>query len=75
VSDEKPGIVGWIGQVIYWIGCAIGILSVPSAIWTFFNTGIEYNLESIANGPGLVLAVGMGAWLSGRVVCDLLKGD
>lgn len=72
---KKPGIVGLIGQVIYWFGCALGILSVPAAVWTFFNMGVEINFESIANGPALVLGCGMGAWLSGRVVRFLLKGD
>ena len=67
--------MGRLGQVIYWLGCALGILSVPAAVWTFLDLGVEYNFYSIAKGPALVLACGMGAWLSGRVARYILKGD
>ena len=71
VSKEKPGIVGRIGQVIYWIGCALGILAVPTFLlvgnsavgrFTFLNLGI-----------GIVL--GFGFWLVGRGARYILKGD
>ena len=74
-QEEKPRIVGRLGQVIYWYGCVLGILSVPVAVWTVFSTRIEYSLDSIVGGPGLVLGLGLGAWLSGRAVRFILKGD
>ena len=75
MSDEKPGIVGRIGQVIYWLGCALGLLSVSVAVWIVFYMRVEYSLDSIAGGPGLVLGLGLGAWLSGCAVRSILKGD
>jgi hypothetical protein len=75
VSKEKPGIVGRIGMMLYGIGCGLGILSVPVAVWSFFDIGIEYDLDVIASGPGLALGFGFCAWLVGRLARFLLNGD
>ncbi len=74
-QKEKPGIAGRIGQVIYWWGCFLGILSVPVAVWTVFDTRIEYILDRIAGGPGLILGLGVGAWFLGRTARNILQGD
>ncbi len=62
-------------MVFYWWGCFLGILSVPVAVWTVFDTRIEYILDRIAGGPGLILGLGLGAWLLGRTARNILKGD
>ena len=74
-QKKRPGIVERIGQVIYWWGCFLGILSVPVAVWIVFDTRIEHSLDRFVGGPGLVLGLGLGAWLSGRAVRSILKGD
>jgi hypothetical protein len=74
-QKKRPGIVERIGQVIYWWGCFLGILSVPVAVWTVFDTRIEHSLDRFAGGPGLILGLGLGAWLIGRAARNILKGD
>jgi len=51
--EERPGIAGRLGQVIYWFGCALGILSVPVAV-------------SIANAGGSFSSAGTLACLSSQ---------
>ncbi len=74
-QKKRPGIARGLGMVFYWWGCFLGILSVPVAVWTVFDTRIEHSLDRIAGGPGLILGLGLGAWLLGRAARNILKGD
>ncbi len=74
MSDEQPGIAERLGQVIYRIGCWLGVLSIPVAVLL---------LPLVPRGePGQVifraalpLLIGLGCWLIGRAARYFLKGD
>ncbi len=83
MRKEKPNIVGRTGQVIYWLGCVVGILSMPVGVVICLIELIEagqnrYNpvdplqvlLVCLAS-----LAIGAAAWLVGRAARYILKGD
>ena len=56
-----------VGQVLYWIGCAIGFTALLVAIWLFTRNPSE---------PGLgirALAFAMTAWVAGHVIRRLLS--
>ena len=69
-QEEKPRIVGRVGQVIYWYGCVLGILSVPAAV-SIANAGGQFSFSVFV----VVLACGFGIWLIGRAARFILRGD
>ncbi len=64
-------MVGRLGQVIYWIGCALGILSVPAFL--VFGSVANGRFSFLDLGIGIVW--GFGIWLMGRAVRYIPRGD
>ena len=75
-QKKQPNIAGRLGQVIYWFGCVLGVLSVPVAVWLFFLMGPT---PGFYGGPVLIAVFALGAglccWLIGRAARFILKGD
>ena len=68
---EKPDIAGRLGQVMYWFGCILGILSVPSfLLFAYVEVGSFGFLDLV-----LGLVWGLTFWLMGRAARYILKGD
>ena len=75
-QKKRPGIARGLGMVFYWIGCGYGILSIPTAVWVFFDWWCERG-PSIAPFllAAICLGIGLGFWLIGRAARYFLKGD
>ena len=71
MSDEKPGTVGRLGEVIYWLGCALGILSVPAGLLAAYVVNEPFGIALL----GVSILFGFGFWLLGRAARNILKGD
>ncbi len=69
MSDEKPGIVGRLGEVIYWLGCALGILSVPAGLLAAYVVNEPFGIAPLG------VSILFGFWLLGRAARYILKGD
>ncbi len=71
MSDEKPGIVGRLGRVIYWFGCVAAVLC------GFLILIVVPFVEPGDRTPFAVrlVAVCFGLWLAGWAARYLLKGD
>ncbi len=74
-QKEKPGIVRRLGEVLYWLGCALGVLSVPVAVWAFITMTLKYDLASGAVEAAIFLGAGFCAWLVGHLALYLLIRD
>ena len=74
MSDEKPGKAERQGQVIYRIGCWLGILSIPVAVFLLPHVRRD-DPGTVLFQAVLPLLIGLGCWLIGRAVRNILKGD
>jgi hypothetical protein len=76
MRKEKPNVVGRIGQVTYWLGCAVGILSIPvsACVWIVGVDAHKIDAELLVVILGC-LAIGAAVWLIGRAARYILKGD
>jgi hypothetical protein len=71
VSEERPNIVGRLGQLIYWFALAAAVLSALFVlIAVFFGTSGERAGAALFFG-----VISFGFWLAGRAARYLLKGD
>ena len=63
-------MVGRLGQVLYWAGCAIALVII------LFGLVITFNMSDDNAWMVTVAAavVGMGAWLIGRAALYVLAG-
>ena len=75
MRNEKPNVVGRIGQVIYWLGCAVGILSMPAGVLAWVSEIRKDYYDDAISALFLCLAIGAAAWLVGRGARYILKGD
>ena len=76
MSEEEPGIAGRLGQVIYWFGCALGVLSIPAAALAFYMMWSQFGVEGSTFFPAaLCLGAGVGCWPIGRAARYILRGD
>jgi hypothetical protein len=65
--EEKPNMVGRIGQVLYWAGFIAAVFSLSvGAVELFENTN-----SSVVK----IWAYGVGLYLAGRAARYILKGD
>ena len=74
-QKEKLDMAGRIGVVLHWLGCALGVLSVPVAVWAFITMTIKYDLASGAVEAAIFLGAGFCAWLVGHLAIYLLIED
>jgi len=77
MQKPKPNVMGRIGQVTYWLGCAVGILSIPASAFLWVG-GLGWGGRIDAELLVMILvclAVGAAAWLVGRGARYILKGD
>jgi len=74
IQKEKPNTVGRIGQVLYWLGCAVGLLSIPVSVVAWINEG-QGRYDNRLGVLLVCLAIGAAAWLVGRGARYILKGD
>ena len=75
-QKKQPDIARRIGMVLYWFGCGFGILSIPMAVFAFYQMWSQFGVEgSTFLAAALCLGAGLGAWLVGRVARYVLKGD
>ncbi len=74
-QKEKLDMAGRIGVVLHWLGCALGVLSVPVAVWAFITMTIKYDLASGAVEAAIFLGAGFCAWLVGHLALYLLIRD
>ncbi len=74
-QKEKPDMAGRLAVVLYWLGCALGVLSIPVAVWTFITMTIKYDVASGAVEAAIFLGAGLCAWLVGHLALYLLIRD
>jgi hypothetical protein len=75
MQTQQPNIVGRIGQVIYWLGCAVGILSMPVGVLAWVDEGHLGDPSDSLPALFLCPIIGAAAWLIGRAARYILKGD
>jgi hypothetical protein len=75
MRKEMPNVVGRIGQVLYWFGCAVGILSMPVGVLAWIGEGSLGDPADSLPALLLCLAIGAAAWIVGRTARYILKGD
>jgi hypothetical protein len=75
IRKENPNLVGRLGRVIYWLGCAVGILSFPVGVLVWIDEGHMDDPADSLLALVFCLAVGAAAWLVGRIARYVLKGD
>jgi len=71
MSQEILGIVGRLGQVIYWVACCLAILAVPGFLLLAYLAVGRFGFLDFTIG----LACGFCFWLIGRAARYILKGD
>ena len=57
--------------MIYWLGCALGILSVPAGLLAAYVVNEPFGIALL----GVSILFGFGFWLLGRAARNILKGD
>ncbi len=68
--------MGRLGQVLYGLGCGLGILSIFVAVWVFYGLWSQWGFHGATFfGVGLCLGAGLVAWLAGIAARFILKGD
>ncbi len=70
-QEEKPDMAGRLGIALHWLGCSLGILAVPLAVWAATEVVERNRLFMVA----AILAAGVGCWFFGRTARLILKGD
>ncbi len=71
MSEEKPGIVGRYGQVIYWLCCGPAFLIAIYVLLDIFMGQPPYQWGRVTVIIGLAGAI----WSATRVVRHFKKGD
>ncbi len=74
-QEEKPNMAGRLGQVLYWAGCSLAVLSIPVGALKM----LREMLRLVPFEPHIQLVVplllGTAAWFTGLFARYILKGD
>jgi hypothetical protein len=85
MSEAKPNMVGRLGLVIYWLGCIAAAVCVVGGAYVLVVHDPSPTRVCIPppckpkpypwGDAGLALGAGAVAWVAGRGVRYILKGD